>query len=180
MRWLSRWLCSSTGMVYFLVSIHFLAASSLLMPALLIADDPPVSSSPETPAATADYTLLLKRLEALEARIRALEEKDDGSVGQEIGEAAEATVEPQKPILNVRTEEWCAPCQRFKRELAALQADYEKRGIDFPIKVVLNPAGIRWSSNQIPQFNFSESGRSVNLVGYNSGQLVKMIERMKQ
>jgi len=109
-----------------------------------------------------------------------LEQKDDGSVGQEIGEATEATVGPQKPILNVRTEEWCAPCQRFKRELAALQADYQQRGIDFPVEVRINPAGIRWSSNQIPQFNFSESGRTVNLVGYNSGQLVKMIERMKQ
>lgn len=179
MRWLSRWLCSSTGMVYFLIFIHFLAASSLLMPAVLVADDPPASSSSETPAVTADYTLLLKRLEALEARIRALEQKDDGSVGQEIGEATEATVEPQKPVLNVRTEEWCAPCQRFKRELAALQADYQQRGVDFPVEVRINPAGIRWSSNQIPQFNFNESGRSINLVGYNSGQLVKMIERMK-
>jgi len=174
MRWIARKLCSVRGMMYFLVAIHLLFVASLLF------GDEPVSSSPETPAATADYTLLLKRLEALEARIRALEQKDDGSVGQEIGEATEATVGPQKPILNVRTEEWCAPCQRFKRELAALQADYQQRGIDFPVEVRINPAGIRWSSNQIPQFNFSESGRTVNLVGYNSGQLVKMIERMKQ
>lgn len=179
MRWLARKLCSSRGMVYFLIVVHFLCAASLLMPALLMADEP-ASSSSETPAATADYTLLLKRLEALEARIRALEEKDDGSVGQEIGEATEATVEPQKPILNVRTEEWCAPCRRFKADLAALKADYEKRGIDFPIEVVINPAGVRWSSNQIPQFSFNAAGRTVNQVGYTAGQLPRMIERMTE
>lgn len=179
MRWLSRKLCSSRGMVYFLIVVHFLCAASLLMPALLMADEP-VSSSSETPAATADYTLLLKRLEALEARIRALEQKDDGSVGQEIGEATETTVGPQKPILNVRTEEWCAPCRRFKADLAALKADYEKRGIEFPIEVVINPAGVRWSSNQIPQFSFNAAGRTVNQVGYTAGQLPRMIERMTE
>lgn len=148
-------------------------------PALITSPEGP-SSSPETPAATADYTLLLKRLEALEARIRALEQKDDGSVGQEIGEATEATVGPQKPILNVRTEEWCAPCRRFKADLAALKADYEKRGIEFPIEVVINPAGVRWSSNQIPQFSFDAAGRTVSQVGYTAGQLPRMIERMTE
>lgn len=148
-------------------------------PALITSLEGP-SSPPETPAATADYTLLLKRLEALEARIRALEQKDDGSVGQEIGEATEATVGPQKPILNVRTEEWCAPCRRFKVDLAALKADYEKRGVEFPIEVVINPAGVRWSSNQIPQFSFNAAGRTVNQVGYTAGQLPRMIERMTE
>lgn len=174
MRWIARKLCSVRGTVYFLITIHLLFVASLLF------GDEPVSSSPETPAATADYTLLLKRLEALEARIRALEQKDDGSVGQEIGEATEATVGPQKPVLNVRTEEWCAPCRRFKADLAALKADYEKRGIEFPIEVVINPAGVRWSSNQIPQFSFNAAGRTVNQVGYTAGQLPRMIERMTE
>ena len=174
MRWIARKLCSVRGTVYFLITIHLLFVASLLF------GDEPVSSSPETPAATADYTLLLKRLEALEARIRALEQKDDGSVGQEIGEATEATVGPQKPVLNVRTEEWCAPCRRFKADLAALKADYEKRGIEFPIEVVINPAGVRWSSNQIPQFSFDAAGRTVNQVGYTAGQLPRMIERMTE
>lgn len=174
MRWIARKLCSVRGMVYFLIAIHLLFVASLLF------GDEAVSSSPETPAATADYTLLLKRLEALEARIRALEQKDDGSVGQEIGEATEATVGPQRPILNVRTEEWCAPCRRFKADLAALKADYEKRGIEFPIEVVINPAGVRWSSNQIPQFSFNAAGRTVNQVGYTAGQLPRMIERMTE
>lgn len=175
MRWIARKLCSVRGMAYFWLAVHLLFVASLLF-----GDEPPASSSSETPAATADYTLLLKRLEALEARIRALEQKDDGSVGQEIGEATEATVGPQKPILNVRTEEWCAPCRRFKADLAALKADYEKRGIEFPIEVVINPAGVRWSSNQIPQFSFNAAGRTVNQVGYTAGQLPRMIERMTE
>ena len=143
------------------------------------------SSSSETldgsPTETADYLLLIRRIEALESRIRALEEKCDQSVAPEIGEPAEGTVSLQKPVLYVRTEDWCSPCRTFKSELESLKADYERRGVEFPIEVAINPPNRRWSGNSIPQFSYvSRAGQQSNLVGYTKGQLARMVERMTQ
>jgi hypothetical protein len=141
------------------------------------------SSEPDEdpPAMTADYTLILKRLEALESRIRALEEKAGTTIPPADTEAVIAAERPAKPILYVRTEDWCSPCKRFKADLAALKLKYESEGIEFPIDVVTNPAGIRWQGNLIPQFQYkAKDGSVLTPTGYTSGQLPKMIERMIQ
>ena len=175
-----KWLTTPRGMTCFLIVLHLIFFAGILMPASGV--EGPSSSSETldgTPIEAADYQLLIRRIEALEARIAALESEDDPSIAPEIGEPTEDTVSLEKPILYVRTEEWCSPCRIFKSELEALKADYQRRGVEFPIEVAINPENRKWSGNSIPQFSYvSRAGQQSNLVGYTRGQLARMIERM--
>jgi len=177
---MKQWLTTPKGMTLFILFIHLIFFVGILMPALGV--EGPSSSSETldgTPVEAADYQLLIRRIEALEARIAALESKYDPSAAPEIEEPIEGTVSLEKPILYVRTEDWCSPCKIFKAELEALKADYQRRGVEFPIEVAINPENRKWSGNSIPQFSYiSRAGQQSNLVGYTRGQLARMIERM--
>jgi len=101
----------------------------------------------ESPSTHADAVTLLARVAALEARVTELEAKQEPK-------AAAA-----KPVLEIHTEEWCAPCRVLKADLAtAGELPVEIRYVKF--------------SGQVPAFRWVDSsGKKVTRTGYARGTL---------
>jgi len=106
-----------------------------------------VGTADESPSTVADAVTLLARVAALEARVTDLETK------QEPKTAA------AKPVLEIHTEEWCAPCKVLKADLAtAGELPVEIRYVKF--------------SGQVPAFRWTDSsGKQVTRTGYARGTL---------
>ena len=112
-----------------------------------------VRSADESPAATADAVTLASRVADLERRVEALENPQPA-------QAATA-----KPVLEVHSESWCGPCQRFKSDVAA-----------FPGEL---PVEIRYVkfSDRVPAFRWVDSsGKQVTRTGYASGGLRSLFD----
>jgi hypothetical protein len=101
----------------------------------------------ESPSTVADAVTLLARVAALEARVSDLEAK----------QAPKAVA--AKPVLEIHTEEWCAPCRVLKADIAAAgELPVEIRYVKFSGQV---PA-LRW---------IDSSGKTVTRTGYLRGTL---------
>jgi hypothetical protein len=108
---------------------------------------PLVHAADESPATLADAVTLASRVAELEARVAALE----------------ATMAPKaaaaKPVLEIHTEEWCAPCRALKADIAAAG--------ELPVE-------IRYTkfSGQVPALRWIDSsGKTVTRTGYARGTL---------
>jgi len=101
----------------------------------------------ESPSTHADAVTLLARVAALEARVTELESK------------AAPKAAAAKPVLEIHTEEWCAPCKVLKADLAtAGELPVEIRFVKF--------------SGQVPAFRWVDSsGKQVTRTGYARGTL---------
>jgi hypothetical protein len=101
----------------------------------------------ESPSTHADAVTLLARVAALEARVTELEAKQEPKA---------ASV---KPVLEIHTEDWCAPCRVLKADLAtAGELPVEIRYVKF--------------SSQVPAFRWVDSsGKQVTRTGYSRGTL---------
>jgi hypothetical protein len=106
-----------------------------------------VGIADESPSTVADAVTLLARVAALEARVTELEAKQEPK-------AAAA-----KPVLEIHTEDWCAPCKVLKADLArAGELPVEIRYVKF--------------SGQVPAFRWVDSsGKQVTRTGYARGTL---------
>ena len=106
-----------------------------------------VGIADESPSTHADAVTLLARVAALEARVTELEAKQEPK-------AAAA-----KPVLEIHTEEWCAPCRVLKADLSAAgELPVEIRYVKF--------------SGQVPAFRWTDSsGKTVTRTGYARGTL---------
>jgi hypothetical protein len=106
-----------------------------------------VGTADESPSTVADAVTLLARVAALEARVSDLEAKQEPKA---------ASV---KPVLEIHTEEWCAPCRVLKADLAtAGELPVEIRFVKF--------------SGQVPAFRWVDSsGKQVTRTGYSRGTL---------
>jgi hypothetical protein len=74
----------------------------------------PKTPDGRAPAVAADYTILAKRIEALEARVRDLESRAVETV------AVTQPAVQDLPVLEIHSETWCGPCQTLKADLEAL------------------------------------------------------------
>ena len=101
----------------------------------------------ESPSTHADAVTLLARVAALEARVTELESK------------AAPKAASVKPVLEIHTEDWCAPCKVLKADLAtAGELPVEIRYVKF--------------SGQVPAFRWVDSsGKQVTRTGYSRGTL---------
>lgn len=111
-----------------------------------------VRSADESPSTVADNATLLSRVADLEARVTALE-------AAQIKPVAVAA----KPVLEIHTESWCAPCK-------VLKADLEAAG-ELPVE-------IRYSkfSSSIPALRWTDAnGKQVSRTGYTRGSLQTII-----
>ena len=101
----------------------------------------------ESPSTVADAVTLLARVAALEARVSDLEAKQAPKTAA------------AKPVLQIHTEEWCAPCKVLKADLAtAGELPVEIRYVKF--------------SGQVPAFRWVDSsGKQVTRTGYARGTL---------
>lgn len=114
-----------------------------------------VRSADESPSIVADNATLLSRVVELEARVATLE-------AAKVKPAAVAA----KPVLEIHTESWCAPCR-------VLKADMEAAG-ELPVE-------IRYSkfSSSIPALRWTGSdGRAVTRTGYSRGTLQSIISEV--
>ena len=101
----------------------------------------------ESPSTVADAVTLLARVAALEARVTELESK------------AAPKVASVKPVLEIHTEEWCAPCKVLKADLATAG--------ELPVEIKY----VKFSS-QVPAFRWTDSsGKQVTRTGYARGTL---------
>jgi hypothetical protein len=106
-----------------------------------------VGTADESPSTHADAVTLLARVAALEARVTELEAKREPK-------AAAA-----KPVLEIHTEEWCAPCRVLKADLATAG--------ELPVEIKY----VKFSS-QVPAFRWVDSsGKQVTRTGYARGTL---------
>jgi hypothetical protein len=112
---------------------------------------PLVQSADESPSIHADAVTLGARVAALEARVSDLEAKS----------APKAVT--AKPVLEIHTEEWCAPCRVLKADLAtAGELPVEIRFVKF--------------SGQVPAFRWTDSsGKQVMRTGYLRGTLQAIV-----
>ena len=109
---------------------------------------PWVQSADESPSTHADAVTLGARVAALEARVSELEAK-----------SAPKTAAAVKPVLEIHTEDWCAPCRVLKADIAAAgELPVEIRYVEFSGQV---PA-LRWIDN---------TGKTVTRTGYARGTL---------
>lgn len=100
--------------------------------------------TPDEPSAIADWQILLRRIEALEDRVKRLEQPS---------QIAQAKT---KPVLEVHTEDWCGPCRQFKADLSAAG--------DLPVEI--KEAKF---STRVPAFRYvNTAGQRVVKVGYTS------------
>jgi hypothetical protein len=106
-----------------------------------------VGTADESPSTHADAVTLLARVAALEARVSELEAKQ------------EPKAVAAKPVLEIHTEDWCAPCKVLKADLAtAGELPVEIRFVKF--------------SGQVPAFRWVDSsGKQVTRTGYARGTL---------
>jgi hypothetical protein len=113
-----------------------------------------VGSADESPSIIADAVTLASRVADLEARVQALENA-----------AKPVQAATAKPVLEVHSESWCGPCQRFKSDVAA-----------FPGEL---PVEIRYVkfSDRVPAFRWTDSsGKQVTRTGYASGGLQSLFD----
>jgi hypothetical protein len=109
----------------------------------------------ESPSVVADAVTLASRVAGLEARVATLE----------AAQAKPATV-AAKPVLEIHTESWCAPCR-------VLKADLEAAG-ELPVE-------IRYTkfSSSIPALRWTDaSGKTVTRTGYSRGTLAAIISEV--
>jgi len=100
-----------------------------------------VGTADESPSTHADAVTLLARVAALEARVSDLEAKT----------APKAAV--AKPVLEIHTEDWCAPCKVLKADLATAG--------ELPVEIKY----VKFSS-QVPAFRWTDSsGNQVTRTG---------------
>ena len=114
-----------------------------------------VRSADESPSVVADAVTLASRVADLEARVTALE----------AAQVKPATV-AAKPVLEIHTEAWCAPCR-------VLKADLEAAG-ELPVE-------IRYSkfSSSIPALRWTDAnGKTVTRTGYSRGALAAIISEV--
>jgi hypothetical protein len=99
----------------------------------------------ESPSTHADAVTLLARVAALEARVTELEAK------------AAPKAAAAKPVLEIHTEDWCAPCKVLKADLATAG--------ELPVKIRY----VKFSG-QVPAFRWTDSsGKQVTRTGYARG-----------
>jgi hypothetical protein len=113
-----------------------------------------VGTADESPSTVADAVTLLARVAALEARVTELEAK----------QTPKATA--AKPVLEIHTEEWCAPCKVLKADLVtAGELPVEIRFVKF--------------SGQVPAFRWVDSsGKQVTRTGYSRGTLQTIMKEV--
>jgi hypothetical protein len=88
---------------------------------------------------------------ALEARVTELEAKQ------------EPKAVAAKPVLEIHTEEWCAPCRVLKADLATAG--------ELPVEIQY----VKFSS-QVPAFRWVDSsGKKVTRTGYSRGTLSSIV-----
>ena len=114
-----------------------------------------VRSADESPSVVADAVTLASRVADLEARVTALE----------AAQVKPATV-AAKPVLEIHTESWCAPCR-------VLKADLESAG-KLPVEIRY----VKFSSS-IPALRWTDaSGKQVTRTGYSRGTLQSIISEV--
>jgi hypothetical protein len=112
------------------------------------------------PAVAADYTILVKRIEALEARVRDLESRAVETVA--VGQPAVQDL----PTLEIHSETWCGPCQVLKADLEALgQTGVAVKWVRFSDRV---PA-LRW---------VGADGKQQIQTGYTRGTIRSILNRV--
>jgi hypothetical protein len=115
---------------------------------------PLVHAADESPSTVADAVTLGARVAALEARVTELEAKSAPKA---------ASV---KPVLEIHTEDWCAPCKVLKADIAAAgELPVEIRYVEFSGQV---PA-LRWIDN---------TGKTVTRTGYARGTLGAIVSEV--
>jgi hypothetical protein len=114
-----------------------------------------VHSADESPSTVADAVTLASRVADLEARVTALE-----------------AVQPKpvtlaaRPVLEIHTESWCAPCRVLKADLeAAGELPVEIRYVKFSSSI---PA-LRWTGSD---------GKTVTRTGYSRGTLQAIVSEV--
>ena len=141
---------------------EWFTACAIVSVCLLLALPEIVSDeSNQSPAASADSLLILKRLDALEERVTALEAAKQSITSSEniVG----------KPVLQISSADWCAPCQLAKREFAAVK--------DLPITLKYE----RWQDapTMIPAFRYTDKNGIVRVrTGYSSGSWKNILAEM--
>ena len=112
---------------------------------------PLAGTADESPSTHADAVTLLARVAALEARVTELEAKQ------------EPKAVAAKPVLEIHTEEWCAPCRVLKADLATAG--------ELPVEIQY----VKFSS-QVPAFRWVDSsGKKVTRTGYSRGTLSSIV-----
>jgi hypothetical protein len=111
-----------------------------------------VRSADESPSIVADAVTLASRVADLERRVEALENPQPVQT---------ATA---KPVLEVHSESWCGPCQRFKSDVAAFG--------DLPVEIRY----VKFS-DRVPAFRWTDSsGKQVTRTGYAAGGLRSLFD----
>lgn len=112
------------------------------------------NAADEQPSAIADLSTLSVRVAELEKRVTILE-----SLGSEKPAKSE-----EKPILEVDSEKWCAPCRAFEADVIAYgELPIEIRPVDF--------------SEEIPAFRWkTREGKTVTRKGYVRGSLKSLVD----
>jgi hypothetical protein len=109
----------------------------------------------ESPSTVADAVTLASRVADLESRVAALE-------AAQLKPVAVAA----KPVLEIHTESWCAPCK-------VLKADLEAAG-ELPVEIRY----VKFSSS-IPALRWTDaSGKTVTRTGYSRGTLQAIISEV--
>ena len=110
------------------------------------------NAADESPSIVADAVTLASRVAELERRVEALENPQPV-------QAATA-----KPVLEVHSESWCGPCQRFKSDVAAFG--------DLPVEIRY----VKFS-DRVPAFRWTDSaGKQVTRTGYATGSLQSLFD----
>ena len=114
-----------------------------------------VRSADESPSIVADTVTLASRVADLESRVTELE----------AAQAKPASV-AARPVLEIHTEAWCAPCQ-------VLKADLEAAG-ELPVEIRYGKF-----SSSIPALRWTDaSGKQVTRTGYSRGTLQSIISEV--
>ena len=114
-----------------------------------------VRSADESPSVVADAVTLASRVADLEFRVTALE----AAQAKPVAVAA-------KPVLEIHTESWCAPCRVLKADLeAAGELPVEIRYVKFSSSI---PA-LRWAGSD---------GKQVTRTGYTRGTLAGIMSEV--
>ena len=114
-----------------------------------------VRSADESPSVVADAVTLASRVADLEARVATLE-------AAQVKPASVAA----RPVLEIHTESWCAPCRILKADLeAAGELPVEIRYVKFSSSI---PA-LRWTGSD---------GKQITRTGYSRGTLQSIISEV--
>lgn len=129
--------------------------ASLALPQILS------DESNQSPASSADSLLILKRLDALEDRVTALEAAKQSITSSENID--------RKPVLQISSADWCAPCQLAKKEFTAVS--------DLPI--TLKYEQWKGAPSTIPAFRYTDKTGTVRVrTGYSSGTWKNILAEM--